>query len=103
VEIAERQWILREMWQFGGEFRRLSPTGTFSCLSRRQNTSIWGFRGAWEEGQKLQGLWNDEAVAEFRKYQDPEQCYKQWLQDQVDEAARDAEYMEAYKYFKGGY
>ncbi len=63
----------------------------------------WGFRGAWEEGQKLQGLWNEDEVAESRKYQDPEECYAKWKQDQEDEAAHDHEYMDAYRYFKGGY
>lgn len=61
-----------------------------------------GFRGAWEEGQKLQGLWNAEDVSEFRKHQDPDTCVALWHQELEEQVERDREYFEQYEYFKGG-
>lgn len=59
------------------------------------------FREAWEEGQQLQGLWNEEEVASFREYQDPEDCFALWQQELEAERESERRFMGKYSYFNG--
>jgi len=59
------------------------------------------FREAWEEGQQLQGLWNEEEVASFREYQDPEDCFSLWQQELEAERESERKFMGRYSYFNG--
>jgi hypothetical protein len=59
------------------------------------------FREAWEEGQQLQGLWNEEEVASFRECQDPEDCFALWQQELEAERESERRFMGRYSYFNG--